>query len=176
MNDEQENGVLVKYYHNMDLSWYNVKPVIDFSNDKDRVSWYFGNKYLTKMTRNLIMKALLKTNELAKNADPVVLTDHIELNSIYPKKKDLFDVYITIRPDWDKNLYDIKFVHRGFDEFAPEGVTPRNIRSEYENNNITQNDLMCILHHLLPKASRHVMRRKSLENKCDYLASVSQVK
>ncbi len=174
--ENKDQDVIVREYDKMDIFWYNSKPEIEFSNDTSNIRFCFKNKYLINMFKNIMMRALLITDELAKNADPKMLTSHIELNDFHPKRTNECTIALTIRPDWDKTLYDINIMYNGLDEWAPEGCKSKETKTTYKNENLTQNDMLAILHNLLPKASRHVVCKKTKTNNPNYLVSISQKK
>lgn len=173
MNDKQENNI-VNTYSNMDIYWTSAKTEICFSSDKESTNLRFHNKHAINMTKNLIMRSILESSGLAKNGDPVIISDCIEFNNFHPKRKDVYTVSVVIKPSWDKILYDIKFSVNNSEGSSEEG-TESNKYSEYITCDLTQNDIMCILHHLLPKTSKHILRRKHLEDKAGYVASVKHI-
>lgn len=86
MNNEQKETIV--NYSTIDIFSSSAKIEMDFSNEKEDVPHLtFSNKFVINMIRNTIMEALLKTHTLAKNDDPVMISNHLELNNFHPKRK-----------------------------------------------------------------------------------------
>lgn len=170
MNDKQEDKSYC--YNTIDIeNSVNSYTLIFNNNSKKTVGSIVNGKHQIDMIRNTIMRAYLTAKTLAKNSDPVMFKNHCEMNGLISGTKNKYDICITVDPNWGKILYSILFTH-----FVEDDNTKQRSEFVYENNNLTEKDLLCFLHHLLPKVSKHVHRKKNLSEHVNYLASISQVK